>query len=281
MPTQPGGGAFLEETSVRCATCQQTYTISQGVLSLLRKDLVHPESATEMALRDGRNKSILDGSKPEWVSPLADAVEVQPTLRAVGVAPGMLVNEIGCGSGRYTLALAKDAAAVIAVDFSLAGLLVLRQKLEPSAPVGLVQADVTAAFGAPRTFDRLLSTLHSNLPGSIERMASLQHVADLLKDDGRAVISMHHHGLRNVLGGVPAHGRYPDSGIYRCYLTRREAATEASPFFGRVAFMYIAARIPGLRSAWIANAASRIPALRSAFAAFFLAVVERPRRQLV
>jgi hypothetical protein len=88
---------------------------------------------------------------------------------------------------------------------------------------------------------------------------------------------MHHHSGRDTLLGVPAAGRYPDSGIYRYQMRKAEARSEALPFFERLRFVHLSAGIPGLRSAAAARAAARIPLVRSGLARLFLAVSERPR----
>lgn len=269
--------SFAVAGRVRCQACGTIYLIADGILSLLLTDHLHPESAREMALRDGKNAAILGGARSEWSSHIADDLEVGPTLDAVGPTAGLVVLELGCGAGRYTLALARHAAAVVAVDFSRAGLLLLRGKLAADACVALVQADVTKPHAAPRRFDRVLSTLHSNLPDAGHRIASIAHVAQSLNRGGRAVISMHHFCGRDRLAGVNASGRYPDSGIFRYYMTRAEAVRESAPFFARVRFAHISASIPGLRSVTAARLAARLPLVRSALSRLFLAVCEQPR----
>lgn len=275
--TAPADAEFIVEGGVECATCAERYPIRQGVLSLLRGPL-HPESATEMRERDSHNEALLNGERGEWSSTFADEFEVRPTLAVMATEPHHVVNELGCGAGRYTNALARSAAAVVAVDLSMSGLQVARRKLDASDSVALVQADVTRQYAPDRVFDRVLSTLHSNLPSPEHRQASLRHVAQSLRDDGRAVISMHHYGLRDRLMAVPASGRYPESGIYRCYLRQPQAVRESQPYFERVRFEYIAASVPGMKTRGVARAVNRTPWLSKLFGRLFLAVSERPRR---
>jgi SAM-dependent methyltransferase len=276
---EPGAGctgpAFVEG-AVRCCECSGEYHIRDGILSLLAAPL-HPESERELQQRDLRNESVLAG-RPEWSTPFAEVSEVAPTLAAVSVQPRMVVGELGCGTGRYTLALADRASAVVAVDFSWAGLAVIRKKLSADAPVALVQADVTAAYAGPQVFDRVLSTLHSNLPDRACRMASLRHVASSLKDGGRAVISMHHYALREFLLRQPRAGRYEDSGIFRYCMVKPEARRESRPFFRRVRFAHVSVGLPGVRSLVAGRIAARIPLIRSGFGRLLLALAEDPRR---
>jgi SAM-dependent methyltransferase len=209
---------------------------------------------------------------------VADVLEVQPTLDAMGPVDDLVICELGCGPGRYTLRLARRASAVVAVDFSLTGLVVIRGKLEPTARVALVQADVTRPYGSPASFDRVLSTLHSNLPDLDHRAASWREVARITADRGRAVISMHHHSLRDRLTGVPVSGRYADSGIYRYYMTVRQSREEAASFFARVHHVPVAVSMPGVPSVAMSRAIARVPMLRRALGRLLLAVGEGPQR---
>jgi SAM-dependent methyltransferase len=272
----PPDEAWRENGAVRCGRCGVDYGVRGGILVLLDPRQLHPDSAFEMDVRDQRSTALLEGVRTEWHSEFADATEVQPTLDAVNVLDGMSVCELGCGPGRYTLLLARRAAAVVAIDFSAAGLRVLRTKLVGDTPVALVQADVTRPYGTPRAFDRMLSTLHSNLPDEAHRREALRWMADTLAGGGLAVVSMHHHSTRDVVTGTPASGRYPDSGIVRHHLTRRRAQAELAAWFGDVAYSYIAAGVPGLPSPLLARAVARTPGLRAALSSLFLAVCARP-----
>lgn len=267
---------WVEEGVVRCARCGGDFAIRGGVLVLLDPHQLHPDSALEMKVRDARSTALLEGSRTEWQSHFADATEVQPTLDAVDAQPGMIVCEQGCGPGRYTLSLAKQAAAVVAVDFSEEGLRVLRTKVDAEAPIALVRADVTHAYGTPGVFDRMLSTLHSNLPDAAHRRQALRWMAEGLTPGGHAVVSMHHHSTRDVVTGTPPSGRYADSGIFRYHMTRGESNAEAAEWFAHVTHRYIAASVPGLPHPAVARAAARIPGVREALSGLFLAICAQP-----
>ena len=278
-PLAPAGapdGIWLEEGVVRCARCGGDFAIRGGVLVLLDPHRLHPDSALEMKVRDARSAALLDGLRKEWQSRFADATEVQPTLEAVDTQPGMMVCELGCGPGRYTLSLARQAAAVVAVDFSEEGLRVLRTKVETEAPIALVQADVTQPYGTPGAFDRILSTLHSNLPDAAHRRQALRWMADGLTPGGHVVVSMHHHSTRDVVTGTPPSGRYADSGIFRYHMTRGESHAEAAAWFAHVTHRYIAVTVPGLSHRAVARAAARIPVVREALSSLFLAICAQP-----
>ena len=268
---------FMANGETQCSICGRRHRVKDGILSLLDRDRLHPESAHELTQRDVKNSAILSGSVAEWRSDIADAIEEAPTLAAVAARSGHSILEIGCGAGRYTVALSERSAAVVAVDFSRPGLLILRGKLPLDAPVALVQADVTKPFAAAGRFDRALSTLHSNLPDADHRMASLLRITQALSADGRAVISMHHFSGRDRLLRVPPAGHYPGSQIFRCHMSRAEAQREISPFFASVRFVHICVGVPGWRSTAAATLAAKVPLVRSALSRLFLAIAEQPR----
>ena len=275
--TVHGAGTRIVNGVLRCAACAREFAVSDGIVRLVDVAALHPESLREMQRRDERSASIATGARSEWTSAHADRLEAGPTIRALGPHAGAVVAELGCGTGRFTLPLASQASAVVAIDFSDASLDVLGRKLGDVANVGLVQADVTALRLAPRAFDRVLSTLHSNLPSRAHRAAALRLAAEALRDDGRSVVSMHYHGLRDILFRVPREGYYPDSAIYRYHMTPAEARREAAPFFSQVRCERVGVSLPGVRSLAVSRCAQRLSVLRG-FARILLAVAERPRR---
>jgi ubiquinone/menaquinone biosynthesis C-methylase UbiE/uncharacterized protein YbaR (Trm112 family) len=269
---------YLVDGTVRCSRCARDYVIRDGILSLLDERAMHPESAGEMRARDSRNEAILRGERDEWSSAATIALEDQPTLDALEPLDRAYICELGCGAGRYTLALAARASVVVAVDLSRAGLLVLRRKLPDAAQVALVQADVTEPFAASASFDGVLTTLHSNLPGRDARVACLREMARISKDSGRTVVSMHHRELRALIARAPSVGRYAENGIFREFMRTPASRAEASPYFGRLSHRYIAVSVPGVRSVALSRAVARVPGLRSALSRLFLAIGERPIR---
>jgi uncharacterized protein YbaR (Trm112 family)/phospholipid N-methyltransferase len=270
--------ARMVDGTVTCTVCRSHYPIRDGILCVIAPDTLHHESALEMRKRDQKATESAAAQREEWSSPFAEVGEVAPTLDAVQLAPGFTVAELGCGTGRYTMRLLERARAVVAVDFSRASLLRLRERLPADANVVLLQADVTHPVLARRQFDRVLSTLHSNLPTANHRRQSLAVAAAAIRDDGRCVISMHHYGLRTLLAGEPAAGCYSDSCIFRQHLRQHEARAEADRHFGTVTFTYLHATIPGIRNITLSRFAREIPIVRSSLSRLFLAVCKQPKR---
>jgi len=145
------------------------------------------------------------------------------------------------------LPLEKKGAFLMALDFSMESLRLLAQRLPAGMNVGLVQADVTRQCVAPRCFDRVLSTLVSNLPSREHRLAMLGAAAEALKDTGSFVFSAHHQNLTNRLLGRPPAGRYPDCGIFRYYMRREEILRESGVYFRRVLCRPVRIDVPLIR----------------------------------
>jgi SAM-dependent methyltransferase len=241
--------------------------------------LLHPESHKEMRLRDSKSESFARLQRKEWRSDYDDRTEIEPTLWELRPLTGRLVAEFGCGTGRCTLQFSSQALAVLAIDFSMASLRVLSGKVGVGENIGLVQADIINTRLRPHTFDRVLSTLHSNLPSEEHRVACNRTAANALKDDGRYVFSMHYHGIRDLLLGVPRSGYYPDSGIYRYHMRTGEAKRETLSYFGRARFSRLKVSIPGVHSIFLSKLARRVPLLNE-MAQLLLCVAEQPKRDV-
>ena len=266
----------IVDGSLVCRHCARTFPVRGGVVSLLPEAPLHPESENEMTRRDQKAEVIARSGGVDWHSDFTEATEVRPTLAALGPVAGKVIAELGCGTGRYTARLIRAGATVLAVDLSAASLRLLAARIDSSNNVGLLQADVTKLQLLPESVDAALSTLHSNLPDRDHRMAAVRMGAHALRDNGRYVVSMHYHGLRDLLTGVPAAGHYAENGIFRYHMRPDEARREMSPFFDRITIQKINANVPGL--GWLGTMGGRLPLARE-FARLMLAICQSPRRE--
>jgi SAM-dependent methyltransferase len=267
--------ASIIDGTVHCIRCGHAYRIEGGILRLLDHWEPDPESAHEARLRDSiaGNGDYVEQFRATRADRQFDRMEMRPTLAALAPLRDRVVLELGAGTGRYTIELVKESRATLAVDFSARSLETLAAKLsDPRLPsgarVGLVQADVTRLCLAPRAFDRILSTLVSNLPTRAHRAAMYQLAAGALRDDGVFAFSAHHYGLRQRLRHEPVDGRYSEGGIYRRLLSEREIRDELSPYFRRAScrpiqialpFTY---RWPGFPLAAVSRLAERSPLIK-------------------
>ncbi len=160
--TSPDGG-FVMRSEIRCAECRAVFTINDGILNMLNTSALDNESRHEQQLRDEQAWSV-DAVAAAWYEDEHNAVEVIPTIEALSVNRESTLLELGCGDGRFTVALARQCRSILAIDFSVESLRVLQHRLQDRQNVGLVLGDVTHMKLAAGRFDRVLSTLVSNLP---------------------------------------------------------------------------------------------------------------------
>src|SRR5438094_2773298 len=192
------GGEFLSGSGkLQCRTCRYTAPIEDGIVSLLGPE--DEEARRELAIREQEFRHELPRLRRE------DLLDMVPTMAALQLRGSEVVLELGAGSGRYTREIARSSAGVIAVDFSRRGLLqIARAGMDNVLPV---QSDIARLGVAPNAFQRLLSTLTSNLPDRkpLYRLAAAA--------GGRFVFSTHHYGWNARFRGVEKTGRYAGSGI--------------------------------------------------------------------
>jgi SAM-dependent methyltransferase len=108
--------------------------------------------------------------------------------------PGRLVD-LGCGTGRLLVALARRGYWVVGVDLSPEMLAVARAKAAAEdLPVHLLRANLTELDAlAPASFDYaacLFSTLGMVLPAAMRRRAAA-HAFRLLRPGGRLILHVH------------------------------------------------------------------------------------------
>jgi len=271
-------GAIVQG-ALTCASCARRFEIRDGIVIMRVDATAHDESRKEERQRDQDAQQ----AGFAWEAESASAAEIDATLAALEPLREKTVLELGCGCGRYTHRLARQAETVIAVDFSLESLRRLASRLERQDPVALVCADVTLFKVAPGGFDRALSTLTSNLPTAEHRRALNRLAASALGAEGRFVFSAHYLGLRERLHGEQKDGHYPGSGIYRYLFGFSELRTETLSHFDDVRCRRIQVLVPLLgRVRSLARALSRIgehiPGLNR-FAGLLLVTARRPRSQ--
>jgi SAM-dependent methyltransferase len=119
--------------------------------------------------------------------------------------PGDRILELGCGTGRVTLPLARQDRRVVGLDHSPAMLAILREKLEAvgAAPaIEVVRADITR-FQLSRTFDLIIAPFRviQNLETDDEVTRLLDHVRGHLARDGAAILNAFNpHRPRDQMG---------------------------------------------------------------------------------
>ncbi len=267
--------------TLRCKSCNRKYSINEGIVCLLEEALLDKESEHERKLRDQQAEKYDNYYLSEKLSKM-NLMEILPTLDALRLSPGQVLLELGCGTGRYTIDIvnACPIGMLLAVDFSAASLRILAQKLKPQSPVGLVQADITRLSVVKQRFDRILSTLVSNLPNQKQRLMMFQLASDALNDNGRFIFSTHYYGIRDRLENLAKSGRYAKGGIYRYYFNKYEVSDEIRHYFRKFSIHPVQIVIPfaqrlGLPIVMLSRIAEHFPFINQ-LGKLLLATAEKP-----
>jgi len=128
--------------------------------------------------------------------------------RALGEVRGLTVLDVGCGTGRHAVQLAKSGASVTGIDFS-AGMLEKARAKPSAASVRFIHQDASAPLPfAPQSFDRVISCLVVDHVRELTTFFGELH--RVCRDDGFIVVSVMHPAM--MLKGVQARFRDPRTG---------------------------------------------------------------------
>ncbi len=260
-----------------CAGNAHQFAISDGVVRMLEAVQLDAESENERRERD-KGAAGLD---PGWEESPFNQSEVQSTLDASEPLRGSLVLELGAGTGRYTVPMAKRGASILAVDMSGGSLANLAARLHADWQVGLVQADCTKPMTIARAFDLIASTLMSNIPTRPQRLQVMKVAADAVKPGGKFVFGTHYFGLGSWLRGEKKSGYYREAPIFRYMYRRGEIKRETRQFFDAVDCWPVRIRFPfagRLGDKWVtvSRKLEHVPAINQ-FGDLLVVIAEKPR----
>lgn len=136
---------------------------------------------------------------------LTETVESPVVLRAVGDVAGRRLLDVGCGDGRYAIALAGQGARVVGADLSAEMIRCARAKAACRAPA-FVRADLNRLPFPDRSFDAVLAV--TVLCFTTEVANALREIHRVLAPGGRLVLGELHRWslwalwrrIRGVLG---------------------------------------------------------------------------------
>jgi SAM-dependent methyltransferase len=237
-----GDATGIRDGNLRCPACAATYPLNDGVLCMFERERLHPESLHEVTTREQR-AATADAAVTPWATD-DDEAEFIPTLAALAPGPTDSIFELGCGDGRYTVGLVGRCRLLVALDFSETSLRVMQRRLPAGTRIGLINADVTKFKAAPRSFDKVFSTLVSNLPTRTHRDALYRLAASAVREPGLFVYSVHHYGVKERLKGVVKSGLYGPGDIYRYLLTMSETRKEIQAYFRKARIKSIQIYLP-------------------------------------
>jgi ubiquinone/menaquinone biosynthesis C-methylase UbiE len=197
----PDDGAALSGEA--CSRCGRRFPEEDGIRSMLPSASPVPDVLSERAQRD-REASLYDRI---LALRLLSVFEIPATLRLLQGGAGDRIVEVGCGTGRFSVHLARIGGPCFFLDHSLESLRILRSKLSPEEQtrVLLIQADAAQLPLADAWATRVLSAqMLEHLPGAEFRSRAMGEMARALAPGGRLVLSVYQH----LPGITPREGRH-------------------------------------------------------------------------
>jgi SAM-dependent methyltransferase/uncharacterized protein YbaR (Trm112 family) len=272
----------VKNGTLECCECLSTFAISEGILEMLEASALDAESGHELELREKQYGPTDDANKADqWASDQFEKMEIDPTVDALSSDGLQTLLELGCGDGRFTISLVDQFKLIVALDFSLEALRRLGECVGNETNVALVHADISKFQVRPHSFDRVLSTLTSNLPTPWHREAMFRLAASAVSANGRFIFSTHNHGFWQHVRRQKKSDRYERGGIFRHNMTARDCKSEASRFFHLVEAWPINISLPlsgrfGLPAYRVSRALEQVPFL-GYFGKIVLGSAEKPR----
>ncbi len=158
-------------------------------------------AGTALGCQVGLRYSFLREPRPfphQWAGLLEHPLRLKyreptATLGPYGIAPGMQVMDLGCGTGLFTEAMARlvgPEGRVHAVDIQAPMLERTRVRLQEAGLTARVELHHAGAYHLPLPDDSLdLVVAIATLPQIPDRIQALNELRRVLKPDGRLILS--------------------------------------------------------------------------------------------
>lgn len=155
-------------------------------------------------------------------------------FETLGVRPGDLVLDLGCGAGRHTYAALERGAHVVCADLDgellaevaiMCAAMIEEGHVPPGASATFIQTDATRLAFRDGVFDRIIvSEVLEHVP---DDAAAMNEIARILKPDGKAAITVPRWWPERVCWALSDEYHANEGGHVRIYrgddLTRRLA----------------------------------------------------------
>src|SRR5438093_1911313 len=169
-----------------CLDCHKTYSVMNGIprflpdLSVEEQQVKRSFNLEHLRYRDSRHLHFTPRLVQQWLEDIQLPAEY---------FKGKLVLDAGCGSGRWTYAMASLGATVVAVDLTEAGIEITHRATAHMDNVAVLQASLFQLPFNPESFDLVVSwgVLH-HTPDTKKAFA---WIAPLVKPGGQLYVMVY------------------------------------------------------------------------------------------
>jgi SAM-dependent methyltransferase len=222
-----------------CQSCGHEYLMADGILSFSPE----AESEGDIGLRDKkaiaqehrkREGEAKSGTYDEVMgSPFLFACDIIPAIDLLHCGNGEICVDLGCGTGRMTIELARRGVRVIGIDFSLESLKVCRTKAKSEGigeRVCLVHADICKLPLKSSSVQKAASIgVYSQLPSASYRKQAFGELARVLSNSGQAVITVYNYSVFKRAARLPRDWQATEGWAPFHNFTANELRGELSP----------------------------------------------------
>jgi SAM-dependent methyltransferase len=217
---------------IRCGSCGAEYPIHDGIPHLISNEALPPDvlaaRTREQAARDG-DATHYD----EQLPPRHTAIELGAIVSALRPRQGEVILDLGAGTGRLTVDLARGGSNVVALDLSPRSLQMNRLKCQ-QAGVGTrvlhVVADACRLPIRTSVIDKLASGMMlEHISPHDERKRSIEEIHRVLRPGGRMAMTVYNYSLSLRRRSAPREGLHVGD-LYFYRFDRAEVATLLADF---------------------------------------------------
>ena len=198
-------GEGLMSGDLRCRSCGNSYPVTNGIPNLIPPKEVQD---AEVVAAKARESAARDADVPVYdntVSGFQTLLEIDAILSALQIKPGDIIVDLGAGTGRLTVELAKRGAVVLAFDISPRSLETNKAKCAILADANVHHMVVDACYLPLR--DGIAGKVGSgmmleHIPTDAERRRCIGEIHRVLKTGGQAVLTVYNYSLSKRRRGV-------------------------------------------------------------------------------
>ena len=232
--------SYIKNATILCGKCHRQFCIDNGILRMY--EYIDDDVQVEVKARD------IEAYKYDKRLEKRLTTEINPTLSMIGSVKDKDIIEYGCGTGRFTTRLAKNAKTIIASDISLESLRILQNKIldKNLTNIALVHADGVQLNFIENSFDIALSLqVLEHIPHKWQRTKLYNSIYKILRPGGECIHSVYFYDMRQRIRNKSKIGKH-SNGIFFRYYTVTELRSELEPYFDKLNISFLDSIFPGL-----------------------------------